>query len=277
MNTLDPMVPDLWSLKKVVRDTDDTFTVELTPNNKSAKFAFKPGQFNMLYIFGVGEIPISISGDPRQTDSLIHTTRVVGTVTLAMNQLKRGGALGVRGPFGTAWPVEQAQGKDVVILAGGIGLAPLRPALYEIISKRKKYKNVFLLYGSRTPEDILFEKELKEWRKNYSIEVMVTVDRATDTWKGNVGVVTHLIKRAPFESKNTVAMICGPEIMMQYCLRELKSLGCPEEYIYLSMERNMKCAIGFCGHCQYGSEFICKDGPVFSFSRIKHLFYQEGI
>ncbi len=266
------MVPHPYKIHRVIKETHDTFTLELKSNTSNGKFAFRAGQFNMLYIFGVGEVPISISGDPNKMETLVHTTRAVGTVTKKMAKLKKGDVIGVRGPYGTNWPVKAAIGNDVVIIAGGIGLAPLRPAIYQIISQRKHYGKIILLYGTRTPADILFRHELEKLKSRLDVDIYVTVDRATREWNGNVGVVTTLIPRAPFDPINTTAMICGPEIMMRYTIGELVKRGVSHENIFVSMERNMKCGIGFCGHCQYGTEFICKDGPVFSYAQIKDLF-----
>jgi NAD(P)H-flavin reductase len=283
------MVPDLYRIHRVRNETSDTFTLELEPleekseanekrahpeavasvSSHKAVPAFAAGQFNMLYVFGVGEIPISISGDSAKSKTLVHTTRVVGTVTRAMRRLKRGDVLGVRGPFGSPWPVGEAEGSDVVIVAGGIGLAPLRPVLYKVLSQREKYGKVVLLYGTRSPSDILFQRELETWRARFDLEVYVTVDRAAGGWRGNVGVVTTLIAKAPFDPPNAVAMICGPEVMMRFAAMELERRGVAAESIFLSLERNMKCAIGFCGHCQFGPAFVCKDGPVFGYHRIK--------
>jgi NAD(P)H-flavin reductase len=201
----------------------------------------------------------------------VHTTRAVGTVTKAMRNLKRDEVLGVRGPYGSGWPVEEAEGNDVVIVAGGIGLAPLRPAMYRILSQRNKFGKVVLLYGARTPTDILFRRQLEQWRAQLDLEVHVTVDRATEAWRGNVGVVTRLIPKAPFDPLNTVALICGPEVMMRFTIAELQKRGVEAEQIFVSMERNMKCAVGFCGHCQFGPHFVCKDGPVFRYSQVKDL------
>lgn len=273
----DPMLPVPYRVQRLRQDTYDTFTLELQPANGSPGFRFSAGQFNMLYMFGIGEVPISISGDPDNVKALVHTTRAVGTVTKAMRKLKNGSVLGVRGPFGTHWPVEEAMGNDVVIVAGGIGLAPLRPALYALLANRDKYGKVVLLYGTRTPSDILFRRELENWRSRLDLEVYVTVDRATGNWRGNVGVVTTLIPKAPFDPRNTVAMVCGPEIMMRFTMLELQKRGVAIENIFLSMERNMKCAVGFCGHCQFGPTFICKDGPVFRYDHIKELFAQREI
>lgn len=267
----DPMLPESYRIKKVQKETYDTFTLELAPRNGKGKLPFSAGQFNMLYVFGVGEIPISISGDPTQPGMLIHTTRAVGTVTKAMWNLKQGEFIAVRGPYGSAWPIKEAEGNDVIIVTGGIGLAPLRPAMYEILANRQKYGKVVLLYGARTPEDILYAKEIRKWRAQFDLEVHVTVDRAAGEWLGNVGVVTTLIPKAPFDPYQTIALVCGPEVMMRFTTSELKKRGVPDENIYISMERNMKCGIGFCGHCQMGANFVCKDGPVFRYDKIREL------
>jgi len=267
----DPMLPQLYRVQRMRREIPDTFTLELEPGEGVDIPPFASGQFNMLYVFGVGEIPISISGDPARRRPLVHTTRAVGTVSKAMRELKPEDVIGVRGPFGSHWPIERALGKDVVIVAGGIGLAPLRSAMYQVISQREKYGKVVLLYGARTPEDILYRREVEHWRAHFDLEVYVTVDNATGKWRGSVGVVTRLIPRAPFDPLNTVAMICGPEVMMRFTAVELEKRGVATENIFVSMERNMKCAIGQCGHCQYGPYFICKDGPVFQYSHVQDL------
>jgi NAD(P)H-flavin reductase len=268
--TADPMLPSPFRIRRIRNETHDTFTMELEPLNGGG-FAFAPGQFNMLYVFGVGEIPISISGNPTAQHIIQHTTRVVGTVTKAMRRHGRGDTLGVRGPFGSHWPVDECAGRDVVIVAGGIGLAPLRPAIYRLLAERNRYGKVVVLYGARTPEDILYRRELEQWRGKFDLEVHVTVDRATRGWRSNVGVVTTLIPRAPFDPANAVALLCGPEVMMRFTVMELQKRGVDARRIHVSMERNMKCAVGFCGHCQFGPTFICKDGPVFRYDRVKPL------
>jgi NAD(P)H-flavin reductase len=270
-NIPDPMLPQPYRVQRVRREIPDTFTLELEPEEGVEIPPFASGQFNMLYVFGVGEIPISISGDPARRRPLVHTTRAVGTVSKAMHELQPEDVIGVRGPFGSHWPIERALGKDVVIVAGGIGLAPLRPAMYQAISHREKYGKVALLYGARTPEDILYRREVEHWRAHFDLEVYVTVDHATGKWRGSVGVVTKLIPMAPFDPRNTVAMICGPEVMMRFTAAELEKRGVAADDIFVSMERNMKCAIGQCGHCQYGPHFICKDGPVFQYSHVRDL------
>jgi NAD(P)H-flavin reductase len=261
----------------VRKETYDTFTLELFPANGANGFSFAPGQFNMVYVPGVGEVPISISGDPGQTQTLIHTVRSVGTVTQKICARGPGGVVGVRGPFGTSWPVEEAAGNDVVIVCGGIGLAPLRPALYHIMANRERYGRVALLYGARTPEDLLYKDELPKWRGHFDLQVEVTVDSASGSWRGNVGVVTTLIPPARFDPESTVAMVCGPEVMMRFTLLELERRGVPAENTYISMERNMKCALGFCGHCQFGPTFICKEGPVFRYDQVQPFFARREI
>jgi len=273
----DPMIPVVYQVERVRRETHDTFTLDLNPSNGTGMHSFAPGQFNMLYVFGVGEVPISISSDARECPALQHTTRMVGAVTKAMGALKQGDFIGVRGPFGSHWPVQEETNCDYLIITGGIGLAPLRPALYHLMNHRDKYRKIVLLYGARAPEDILFRRELERWRGKFDLEIQVTVDRGANGWRGNVGVVTSLIGRAPFDPSNSVALICGPEVMMRFAVMELQRRGVPPQNTYLSMERNMKCALGFCGHCQYGPMFMCKDGPVFRFDRIAKIFGQAEL
>jgi NAD(P)H-flavin reductase len=260
------MLPVARRVVRARRELSDVWTVEIEP--EAGGFAFLPGQFNMLYAFGVGEAAISISGDPARPDRLVHTIRAVGKVSAALAGLKAGEMLGVRGPFGQGWPVEAADGADVVVIAGGLGLAPLRPALYRLFAERKRYGRIVLLCGARSPEDILFRTEIEHWRRQLDLEVEVTVDHAGSDWRGNVGVVTTLIARAAFDPARAVALVCGPEVMMRFAAIELEKRGVLPEAIYISMERNMKCAIGHCGHCQFGGDFVCKDGPVDTWARL---------
>lgn len=274
---LDPMVPKPYRVQRVQREIPDTFTLELEPEDGSSIPPFATGQFNMLYIFGVGEIPISISGNPDVRTPLVHTTRAVGTVSRAMQELRPGEMVGVRGPFGTSWPIEQSPGKDIVIVAGGIGLAPLRSVMYRLIARREQYGKVALLYGARTPPDLLYRHELERWRARLDLDVYITVDRADSSWHGSVGVVPQLIRRASFDPQNTLALVCGPEIMMRFTVAELEKHSVTADQVYISMERNMKCAVGLCGHCQYGPHFVCKDGPVFPYSHVQHLLVKAEI
>jgi NAD(P)H-flavin reductase len=222
----------------------------------------------MLYVFGVGEVPISISGDPGHPEALVHTIRSVGAVTKALVGLRDGDRVGVRGPFGSGWPVADIGERDLLVVAGGIGLAPLRPVLYHAVSERSRLGRVSLVCGARTPADLLFREELGEWRGRFDLDVEVTVDVSDQDWRGDVGMVTGVLSRVPVEPERTVAMLCGPEIMMKVVARELMASGLPAGDIHVSIERNMKCAIGLCGHCQFGPDFVCWGGPVFRYSDV---------
>jgi NAD(P)H-flavin reductase len=263
------MVPEFFRVRKRRKELADTWTLELEPGRP---FGFWPGQFNMLYVFGIGEVPISISGDPGIPELLVHTVRAVGKTTQAVCGLKPGAMVGVRGPYGAPWPLQGAEGGDVVVVAGGIGLAPLRPALYHLIAHRDRYARVYLLYGGRSPDQLLYPAEFRRWRSRFDIDAKVTVDSAGPQWRGNVGVVTKLIERADFDPARTTAFVCGPEVMMRFAAAQLGAKGVAPGSVYVSMERSMKCAVGFCGHCQYGSKFLCKDGPVVPFASIERIF-----
>jgi anaerobic sulfite reductase subunit B len=262
------VVPRPFRVVRRRRETSDTWTLELEPVD-GAPLAVEPGQFTMLYAFGVGEVPISVSGDP--AGPLIHTVRAVGAVTKAICASRPGAVLGVRGPFGNAWPVEVAAGSDVVVVAGGIGLAPLRPAIHHVLARRGSYGDVAVLYGSRSPADLLYPRELERWRGRFDLQVDVTVDRALDGWRGEVGVVPKLISAARFDPDAAVAMVCGPEIMMRFAAEALLERGVPRERIHVSMERNMRCGLGHCGHCQLGPTLICRDGPVYPWDEVAPL------
>jgi NAD(P)H-flavin reductase len=264
-----PTTPTIGYIHERRHDAPDVWTLDISlPEAKV--FPSAPGQFNMLTAFGVGEAAISLSGDSAR-GRLIHTIRDVGPVSRALTRLGRGDPIGVRGPFGVGWPLESAEGRDLLIVAGGLGLAPLRPAIYRVLAERQRYGAVSILYGARRPEDILFGKELAGWRARLDVDVAVTVDHAMSDWRGHVGVVTRLLSRATFEPASAVAMLCGPEIMMRNVAATLTVQGLAGERIFLSMERNMKCAVGHCGHCQLGPTFICRDGPVFSYARMRPL------
>jgi len=273
----DPMAVQTVNIRRVIWETDDTFTIWLDLDHLDREFSFKPGQFNMLYVFGVGEAAISISSDASRPGTIAHTIHRVGTVTSALAQKKRGDMIGLRGPFGSSWNVDVARKKDVCIVAGGIGLAPLRPVLFEILRDRESFGRVILLYGARSPLDLLYRVELEEWSNQHGVEVLISVDRGDSSWKGHIGVVTMLFSYIKLDARETIAYVCGPETMMKYTLDELERRGLPEHQIHLSMERNMKCAVGFCGHCQYGPDFICKDGPVFSLPQIRHLLEKKEL
>ena len=270
-----PMLPAAYRVSRVRRETHDTRTLEIDAGDRG--FSFLPGQFNMLYAFGKGEAPISVSGDPARPERLVHTVRAVGAVSRALTALKTGEMLGVRGPFGSPWPVREAETRDVVLVAGGIGLAPLRPALHALLGARGRFGRIVLLYGARTPRDLLYRNELRRWRGRPDLQIEVTVDSGDGAWGGHVGVVTTLLARAGFDPDCSVAMVCGPEVMMRFVVRELLDRGMSPADVYVSMERNMKCAVGHCGRCQLGPEIVCRDGPVFPFDRIADIFGRPEI
>ncbi|MEN8041992.1 MAG: FAD/NAD(P)-binding protein [Actinomycetota bacterium] len=264
--SVDPMLPRPFRVIGKSRETYDTCTIKLEAADGGEPLRFAPGQFTMIYIYGVGEVPISISGDPGNPEVLVHTVRSVGAVTNAICALQSGDVVGIRGPFGTPWPT--AENKDLLIIAGGIGLAPVRPLIYQALTNRDRYSSVALVYGSRSPSDLLYLEEVKEWRGRLDFNVHVTVDRGDGAWRGEIGVVTPLVHRAHIRNSDTVAIVCGPEVMMKVVARALGDCGVTQDEVYVSLERNMKCGIGFCGHCQFGSDFICKSGPVFPYSAV---------
>lgn len=267
---VDAMRPRRYRIGRTRQDTRDTFTLKLDPVD-GPPMQYTAGQFTMLDAFGIGEVPISISGDPAAGGPLEHTIRDVGVVTHALIAAPVGTLLGVRGPYGTSWDVASAAGGDVVFVVGGIGLAPLRPAICELIAHRDRYDRVVLLYGVRTPEDILFGDELRTWAHDHGVVVEVTVDNGQHAWRGKVGLVTQLIPRAGFDPRNTTAFVCGPEVMMRFSAVALADRGVRERRIRMSMERNMKCGVGLCGHCQLRELFICVDGPVLTYDRLAPL------
>jgi NAD(P)H-flavin reductase len=247
------------------RETADTVT--LTIEDPEAR-GFSPGQFCMLYAFGIGESAISISGDPSRPGVTEHTIREVGSVTKALSSLRPGDRVGVRGPYGVGWPMDAAIGGDLVVVAGGIGLAPLRPVIRQVLGARHRFRRVSVVIGSRSPSELLFRNEIHEWRGRFDLDVRVTVDAADASWMGPIGVVTVLIPRIDVDPAKTIGMVCGPEVMMRFAAAELERLGIGTDRIHVSLERNMQCAVGVCGHCQMGPYFVCKDGPVFPYSRV---------
>jgi len=269
------MLPRIARVLDRRREGADVWTLDIELPADSPPYT--PGQFNMLTVFGAGEAAISVSGDPAAPGRLVHTIRAVGAVSSALTRLEAGDALGLRGPFGIGWPMAEAGGRDVVVIAGGLGLAPLRPALYRLFAERERYGRVTLLFGARSPADILFREEIESWRRHLDVGIEVTVDHADSHWRGNVGVVTTLIRRAAFDPARTIAMVCGPEVMMRFAIAALQEAGVPDGAIWLSMERNMKCAIAFCGHCQFGTVFVCRDGPVFRYDRVRDLLMVKEI
>lgn len=265
------LTPRPFEILSVRRELDDCVTLEMRALD-GGSFAFEPGQFTMLYVHGVGEIAISISGDPAAPDRLVQTVRGVGAVSRALCGLAPGAWIGVRGPFGAPWPVSRADGRHLMIIAGGLGLAPVRPILHWARAQRDRLKRVAVIYGARSPEQILYARQLEEWAASAGMDVFVTVDRAAADWTGRVGMVTDVIDAALTVAAETTAMICGPEIMMRFSASALATAGVPEAEIFLSAERNMKCGVGWCGHCQMGPYLVCRDGPVFPYPALRPLF-----
>jgi NAD(P)H-flavin reductase len=251
-----------------------TYWLKFTDPEIRAAYTFQPGQFNMIYVPGFGEAAISISSDAEERDAVGHTIRFVGNVTRAVSRLTVGDVVGLRGPFGTSWPIHEMAGKDVFIACGGIGLPPLRPVLYHIMKNRSDYGKVTLLYGARVPTDLMYTNEYESW-KNAGIDVETTVDRGDADWLGRVGVVPMWFYQFRINAHNTTVLTCGPEIMIRFVIYEALARRVSLENIYVSLERNMKCGQGSCGHCQLGPYFICKDGPVFRFDALEPFFNVE--
>jgi len=265
------MIPKPMRIESIVDETYNVRTFRLLPTD-GGKVEYSPGQFNMLFVFGVGEIPVTASSDPYQSDYLDHTIRAVGSVTNVMFSLKAGDHIMVRGPFGTKWPMANMRGKDVMVVGGGIGLNPLKSVIVGMAKRRPDYGRLYILHGARTPQDLLFTRDYEEWRNIPDSEFLVSVDAGDEKWKGNVGVVTTLFDKFSFDPGKTVALLCGPEVMMYFTAKELIKRGLPSASLYLSMERHMRCGLGFCGHCQTGPFFVCKNGPIFAYDSISRFF-----
>lgn len=276
---MDSWTPAPAHIAGVRRENFNTLSVQLQFVDAGLRdlYRFAPGQFNMLYAPGVGEAAISISSNPDEPHVMEHTIRVVGSVTRAIESMGVGALVGVRGPFGRPWPIAEMEGRDVVIVGGGIGLAPLRPVIYHVLAHRERFGRVVLLYGCRSPEDRVFARELEAWEADGAIQVLVTVDNTSGDWHGPVGVVTNLLKRVRVNATRTIVLVCGPKILNRVAAWNFLQLHVPGKQVYVSLERNMNCGFGRCGHCQYGRYFVCKDGPVFAFDEVQHIFAREDI
>lgn len=268
------LLPGQAVIRKTRHQTYDTITFTLSfVDGRQAEYRYRPGQYNMVSLFGVGESAISISSEPSRRDSFDHTVRIVGNVTKALRRLEPGDVVGIRGPYGRGWPMDEAAGKDVLVVAGGMGLAPLRPAIAEILEHRERFGKLEILYGARTPEDLLFTDEYESWRSDPNCHLLTTVDMVPEgeRWDGHVGVVTTLYKEMRTKPRNAVVLMCGPHVMMRFGIIGLVRSGFSPDQIYVSLERRMKCGVGICGHCQVGPLHVCKDGPVFSYSSLQKL------
>jgi sulfhydrogenase subunit gamma (sulfur reductase) len=253
-----------------------TFSMRFLDPEMRRSYRFKAGQFNMLYAFGVGEVPVSIVSDPEESEILEHTVRIAGRITSVMGGWKTGDVVGVRGPYGNGWPVEKARGRDIVLVTGGLGCAPVAGLINFIFRRRSEYGELHILHGVKTPNDLLYRERFDEWRRAPRTKVYLTADHPDKSWHYKTGVVTELFDELTTPPAAVVVM-CGPEVMMRFAAQSLLQKGIGADDIYLSMERRMECAVGLCGHCQYREHFVCKDGPVFSYSSVKQLFGKPGI
>jgi sulfhydrogenase subunit gamma (sulfur reductase) len=276
---MNPLIPQPADIVDKHFEAKGIFTFRLRFRDEETRksFHFLPGQFNMVYLFGVGEVPISIVSDPSDPELLDHTIRAVGNVTGLMAPLKKGDVIGLRGPYGSAWPLEEARGKDVILITGGLGCAPAVSVINYIVNRREFFGALKILHGVKTPKDLIYRKRIRQWMRYPNTELFLTVDHPDQKWKYSVGVVTNLFSQIKIDPQKSIAMICGPEIMMHFAVKDLLSHGLQADQIYLSLERNMKCAVGICGHCQFGPAFVCKEGPVFRYDRIRHWFNRREI
>ena len=262
-----------------IREAEDIHTFRLRLNDEKARrsFRFTAGQFNMVYLFGVGEVAISIISDPDESESLGHTIRSVGRVTSAVAQLQAGETLGIRGPFGQGWPLDEACGRNVVIVTGGLGCAPVVGAIEYMLRRRRHYGSIKVIHGVKTPRDLLYHERFETWGKQADTEVLLASNRPDDTWRHHVGVVTDLFEHVLIDPAKTMVLMCGPEIMMRLGVPILMKRGIPATAIYVSLERHMECGIGLCGHCQLGPYFLCKDGPVMRYDLVEPWLGRVGV
>ncbi|TAK33581.1 MAG: hypothetical protein EPO21_12605 [Chloroflexota bacterium] len=276
-----PLEPRPAVIKEIRSETYDTvtYTFSFTDPEEQARYRYLPGQFNMLGLWGYGEAAFTLTSDPHlKNGTFDHTIRIVGDVTRALSGLKVGDKVDLRGPYGTCWPLDEAMGKHVLVVAGGTGLAPLRPVLEHVLARRNQYGALTILYGARTPRDLLFERDFQRWSDAPDTRLLLTVDRTDgETWSQTVGVVPVLFEQAPPSPEHTIALVCGPEVMMRFVIVDLMKRGFGAEQIYLSLERRMRCGIAMCGHCFFGHKFVCRDGPVFSYENIRGLWSVKGV
>ena len=269
----DLYLPEIAVIDGMVEETGDviTFTIRFRDSKVQEAFDYKPGQFVEVSVFGLGEIPISITSTPSRPGFLELNVKNVGSVSGALHRLSKGSEIGIRGPFGNGFPYEKAFGKNLLFVAGGIGLAPLRSLINFALDNRDRFAGFTILYGARTPSDLDFRKELDRWAIRPDLKLLITVDRGDWHWEGNVGVVTTLFPRADITCDNTMAFVCGPPVMIPFVIRDLLGIGFSEDAIISTLERHMKCGVGKCGHCCIGDKYICQDGPVFSYEEMKEM------
>jgi sulfhydrogenase subunit gamma (sulfur reductase) len=276
--TVNAYLPGEAEVVERIEETPGIFTLRLRLADAEAHraYQFAPGQFNMVYLYGVGEVPISIVSDPEDDELLDHTIRVVGRVTRGLAQLRAGDRIGIRGPYGRGWPLERAAGRDVVVVTGGLGCAPVVSVINYIVRRRAQFRRLVIIQGVKHSDDLIWRDRYQDWALLDNTQVLLAADVARPDWPGYVGRVTNLLQHARFDVNDCTVMMCGPEIMMRFTAQELRKRGVAAESLWLSMERNMQCAVGSCGHCQYGPDFICRDGPVFNYPRVAPLFGVRG-
>jgi NAD(P)H-flavin reductase len=256
------------TVEDIISETPNIKTFVLRPREV---FSFKTGQFIELTLPGIGEAPFTPSSDPNTTETIEMTIMKAGKVTSLLHEISKGAVVGMRGPYGKGYPLEKFQGQDILILGGGVGLAPLRSLLLSLFSDIDRYNKVLLRYGARSPSDIVYKNAIPQWAKKKKVDIVTTVDVGDPGWKGNVGLVTTILKDLPVNLKKAVAIVCGPPIMMKFGVLKLMDLGFKPKDIYLSMEKNMSCGLGKCGHCRIGRFYACKDGPVFTYEELKDI------
>ena len=266
-------LPHIATIRSVVEETADTslFTVEFEDKTVQSSFYYLPGQFVEVTVFGKGECPISITSTPGKNEYLELCVRSTGKVTDALHNLDVGGKIGIRGPYGKPFPLKETEGKDIILIGGGIGLAPLRSLLNCFLYKRERYGEIALLYGAKTPEDLCFRREYDLWAGYENAAVYITVDKGSEDWKGRVGFVTELLKEIDPSCHNRVAFVCGPPIMIKITAKILIEMGCEDSKIITTLERKMKCGVGKCMRCGIGEKLVCQDGPVFSLRELNEI------
>ncbi|WP_020653152.1 FAD/NAD(P)-binding protein [Massilia niastensis] len=275
---MNPHLPAEADIVERIQESPSVFTLRLRLSDPAARgaYCFAPGQFNMLYLYGVGEVPISIVSDPHDPEHLLHTIRVVGRVTRGMAELQVGERIGLRGPYGRGWPLQQAIGHDVLILTGGLGCAPVVSAINYVTLRRSSFGRLTIIQGVKHADDLLWRDRYAVWADMPDTQVLLSADHGGPVWPWHVGLVTEVFGETHVAPERTLVMMCGPEGMMRASVTALRARGIEEGNIYLSMERNMQCALGHCGHCQYGPAFICRQGPVFAYPEVKALFDVRG-
>ncbi len=274
MGNSDPFIPYLATVQSVVDLTPDVklFTVEFNDPAVRESFTYRPGQFAFVSVFGMGEVPFGITSVAQRNEGLQFAVRRVGTVTNALHEVREGDTVGVRGPFGNSFPLEDYEGKNIFIIGGGIGMAPLRPVINTVLDRRDSYGDLLIINGARTPQDLVFAPEFDVWAQSPRTKVELTVDRGDDNWTGRVALVPDVVRDIKPSPENMIAITCGPPIMIHFTLQALKELGFADRQIVTTLESNMKCGLGKCARCNVGDKYVCKDGPVFDFEQISQLF-----